>query len=123
MKILYALVATAILVLGVLHMSTTFWLSSSPVSKVWFFGAGMAIALGGVLNFLNRRYGLAAFGLRAACIGTNLLMVCFAVIAGRVGGASVAAQVVMLTLLTSALVLSALRSASIDPQRPAHEQE
>jgi len=118
MKILYALFAAAILALGVLHMATTFRLSSNPVAKVWFFGAGMAIALGGVLNFLNRRYGLAAFGLRAACIGTNLLMVCYTSIAGRVTGASVAEQVVMLTVLTSALVLSALRSASIGPQAP-----
>ncbi len=40
MKILYALFAAAILALGVLHMATTFRLSSSPVAKVWFFGAG-----------------------------------------------------------------------------------
>ena len=118
MKILYALFAAAILVLGALHMATTFRLSSSPVAKVWFFGTGMAVALSGVMNFLNRRYGLAAFGLRAACIGTNLLMVCFAGIAGRITGASGGEQAVMLTVLTSALVLSALRSASIDPQRP-----
>ncbi|MEK6284040.1 MAG: hypothetical protein AABN95_27180 [Acidobacteriota bacterium] len=118
MKILYAVFAAAILALGVLHMATTFRLSSSPVTKVWFFGAGMAIALHGVLNFLNRRYGLAAFGLRATCIGTNLLMVCFSVIGGRVTGASVAAQLVILTVLTSALVLSALRSASIAPEPP-----
>ena len=118
MKTLYAICAAAILALGVLHMATTFRLSSSPVAKVWFFGTGMAIALCGVLNFLNRQYGLAAFGLRAACIGTNLLLVCLAGIAGRVTGASVAEQVVMLTVLTSALVLSALRSASIGPQPP-----
>ncbi len=118
MKILYALFAAAILALGVLHMATTFRLSSSPLAKLWFFGAGMAIALGGVLNFLNRQYGLAAFGLRAACIGTNLLLVCFLSIGGRVTGASVAGQVVMLTVLTSTLVLSALRSASIGPQPP-----
>jgi|ERR1700730_11511249 len=118
MKILYAVMAAAILALGVLHMATTFRLSSSPATKVWFFGAGMAIALGGVLNLLNRQYGLAAFGLRAACIGTNLLTVCFFSIAGRVTGASVAGQLIMLAGLTSALVLSALRSASIAPQPP-----
>jgi peptidoglycan/LPS O-acetylase OafA/YrhL len=115
MKILYALIGAPILALGVLHMATTFRLNSIPVTKVWFFGAGMAIALSGVLNLLNRRYGLAASGLRAACIGTNLLMICFAGIAGRVTGSSVAEQVVMLTVLTSALVLSVLRSASIGP--------
>ncbi len=118
MKILYALFAAAILALGLFHMATTFRLPSSSVAKVWFFGAGMAVAIGGVLNFLNRQYGLAASGLRAACIGTNLLMVCFASIAGRITGASVAEQVVMLTVLTSALVLSALRSASIGSQAP-----
>jgi len=118
MKILYALFAAAILALGVLHMATTFQLSSNPVAKVWFFGAGMAIALGGVLNFLNRRYGLAAFGLRAACIGTNLLMICFAGVAGRVSGASVVAEVVTLTVLIATLVLSAVRSASIGPHPP-----
>ena len=118
MKNLYAIVAAAILSLGVLHMATTFRLSSSPVSKVWFFGAGIALALDGVLNFLNRRYGLGAFGLRAVCIGTNLFMVCFAGIAGRITGASLAEQIVMLAVLTSAVVLSALRSASIGPQMP-----
>ncbi len=118
MKLLYALFASGILILGVLHMATTFRLNSSPVAKVWFFGAGIAMALCGVLNFLNRRYGLAAFGLRAACIGTNLLIVCFASVAGLITGASLAEQVIMLTVLTSALVLSALRSASLSPQTP-----
>lgn len=118
MKVLYAVFAAAIVALGVLHMATTFRLSSSPAAKVWFFGAGMAIALHGVLNFLNRRYGLAAFGLRATCIGTNLIMVFLASIAGPVTGASVTGQVLMLTVLTSGLVLSALRSASIAPQPP-----
>ena len=118
MKILYALFAAAILALGVLHMATTFRLSSSPVAKVWFFGAGMAIALGGVLNFLNQRYGLSASGVRAACIGANVLMVCFAGVAGRVTGASVAVQAVMLTVLGCALILSALPSASISPRAP-----
>lgn len=116
MKILYALSGAAIMALGVLHMATTFRLSSSPVAKVWFFGAGLAIALGGLLNLLNRRYGLAAFGLRAACIGTNVLMVCLVGVAGRVTGASVPQQAGMLTLLISALILSAVPSASINPQ-------
>ena len=118
MKILYALVSGAIIALGVLHMATTFRLSSSAVFKVWFFGAGMAIALAGALNLLNRRYGLAAFGLRVVCIVTNVLMICLAGVAGRVTGASAGVQVAMLTVLTSALILSPLRSASISPQSP-----
>ena len=115
MKILYAVISAAVVALGVLHMATTFRLSSSAVFKVWFFGAGMAVALAGALNLLNRRYGLAAFGLRVVCIGTNVLMICLAGVAGRVTGAGALEQVVMLTVLTSALILSALRSASISP--------
>ena len=115
MKILYGLLAVAILMLGVLHMATTFRLSSSPAAKVWFFYAGVAIVFHGVLNLLNRRYGPGAPGLRAACIGANILMVCCAVVAGRLTGASLAGQAVMLTVLTSVLVLSVLRSASLDP--------
>lgn len=117
-KILYTLVSVAILVLGVLHMATTFRLSSSAGFKVWFFGAGIAMALSGALNLLNRRYGLAAFGLRVVCIVTNVLMVCFAGVAGRVTGATAWEQVVMLTALSSALILSLLRSASISSQVP-----
>ena len=110
-KILYASVAAAILALGLLHMATTFRLSSSPESKVWFFGAGLAIAFGGVLNLLNGRYGPGAIGLRAACIGANILMVGFGAVAGRVTRASAAEQAIILTMLVSALILSATRSA------------
>ena len=118
MRTIYALTASMTVALGLLHMATTFSLSSTPGAKVWFFGAGIAIALAGVLNLLNRRYGQAAFGLRAACIGANVLMLCFAAVAGRATGAAAAEQVVMLTLLLSSLVLSAMRSASVGPDAP-----
>ncbi|MCM3906114.1 MAG: hypothetical protein ND866_30890 [Pyrinomonadaceae bacterium] len=118
MKIFYFLFSAAILVLGGLHMATTFRLTSSAVFKLWFFGAGLAVALAGVLNILNRRYGLAAFGLRVVCVGTNVLMICFAGVAGRVTGARAVEQVVMLTVLSSAFILSVLRSASVSPQAP-----
>ena len=76
------------------------------------------MALAGALNLLNRKYGLVAFGLRVVCIVTNVLMICLACVAGRVTGASSWEQVVMLTVLTSALILSPLRSASLSPQAP-----
>lgn len=113
MKLLYALSSYAILALGVLHMATTFRLSSSPAGKVWFFGAGMALALAGVLNLLNRRYGLAASGLRIACIVTNVFMLGFAIVAGRVTGAGAAGWAMMLTVFIASLVLSAIPSASL----------
>lgn len=116
MKIVYALLSAAIVAIGALHMATTFRLSSSDVFKVWFFGAGIAMSLTGALNFLNFRYGLAAFGLRTVCIGTNVFMIGFAGVAGPVTGGSAAEQIVMMTVLISSLVLSTLRSASINPE-------
>jgi len=117
-KTLYAISAIVTLALGLLHMATTFSLSSTPSAKVWFFGAGIAIALGGVLNLLNRQYGQTAFGLRAACIAANVLMLCYAAIAGHVTGAGAAEQFVMLTLLSSALILSIMPSASVNTHAP-----
>ncbi len=121
MKRLYALLAALVVASGCLHMATTFWLSSvTPAGKVWFFGSGMAIALAGVLNLLNRRYGLAAAGLRAACIVTNLLFAVFAGVAGVLTGAGSMERLIMMALLVSVLILSALRSASLSssPSQP-----
>jgi hypothetical protein len=112
MKILYALFAAAVVVVGLLHMATTFRLSASAAGKVWFFGAGIALVLAGVLNFLNLRYGFIAFGLRVACIATNLFMLGFAVVAGSITRASTAELIGLLGVLGLTLVLSALRSAS-----------
>ena len=117
-KNLYLLFSTAILALATLHMATTFRLSSSAAFKVWFFGAGMALALAGALNLLNRRYGLAAFGLRVVCIVTNFLMVCFSGVAGRATSASLAEQIVLATVLTLTLGLSVLPSAGISAESP-----
>lgn len=116
MKTLYAIFSAVIIAIGCLHMATTFRLSGTSVSKIWFFGAGIALVLDGILNLLNRQYGRYALGVRVACIATNLFMFCFAGVAGRVTNAGVAEQVVMLFALAATLVLSTLRSASINGQ-------
>ncbi len=120
MPFIYSLISAAIVVLGILHMASTSRLTASAAFRVWFFGAGLAMALTGALNLLNRRYGLAAFGLRVVCIGTNAIMIGLAGVAGQVTGASAVAQVVMLSVLTSALILSTLRSASVTQQTPGN---
>ena len=84
-----------------------------PPDQVWFFGSGIALALMGILNLLNRRYGLVASGLRATCIVCNVVLLCFAVVAGRLTGATVVEQVVLTSVLLSALILSGVRSASL----------
>jgi hypothetical protein len=119
LKRLYAVLAAAVVALGCLHMATTFRLSSAtPSGKVWFFGSGIAMALAGVLNLLNRRYGLAAPGLRAACIATNLVVAVFAGVAGFLTGAGSLERLIMMALLVSVLVLSALGSASLSSCQP-----
>jgi putative Ca2+/H+ antiporter (TMEM165/GDT1 family) len=114
---LYAFVGWAIVALGGLHMLTTARLSAStPAFRVWFFGAGIAMALTGALNLLHRSYGSSAAGLRMVCRAANILLTLFAVAAGSVTGASTAAYIVIVSLTGGALILSFLRSAIRPPQ-------
>jgi putative Ca2+/H+ antiporter (TMEM165/GDT1 family) len=109
---LYTVVGWAIVALGGLHMLTTMRLSaSSPAFRVWFFGAGIAMALAGALNLLHRAYGSSAAGLRFVCRTANVLLTLFAVAAGAVTGAGTAAYIVIVGLTSGALILSFVRSA------------
>jgi putative Ca2+/H+ antiporter (TMEM165/GDT1 family) len=104
---LYAFAGWAIVALGGLHMLATIRLSAStPAFRVWFFGSGLAMALVGALNLLNRTYGHSAAGLRIVCRVANILVTLFAVVAGALTGASLAEFVVILSLLGSASLLS-----------------
>jgi beta-lactamase regulating signal transducer with metallopeptidase domain len=109
---LYAFVGWAIVALGGLHMLTTIRLTAStPAFRVWFFGAGLAMALAGALNLLNRAYGRSATGLRIVCRAANILLTLFAAVAGAVTGAGMAEYVLIVGLVGSALILSFIRSA------------
>ena len=90
-------------------MLTTFRLvTSSPTARVWFFGSGLAIALVGALNLLHRTYGDSAVGLRVVCRSANVLLLLFAVVAGTLTGASVPQQVLLLSVVGGAVILSYL---------------
>ena len=87
---LYAFLAWAIVGLGLLHMLTTFQLATaSATARVWFFGSGIAIALVGELNLLQRAYGHSAAGLRVVCRGATFLLFVFAAVAGAVTRAGI----------------------------------
>ena len=116
---LYALAGWAIVALGGLHMLTTIRLSASPAFRAWFFGSGLAMALGGALNLLHRAYGRSAPGLRIVCRAANVLITLFAVVAGALTGASVAEYLVIMGLLGGALILSFNRSSL----NPSHDSE
>ena len=109
---LYAFTGWAIVALGGLHMLATLRLSAStPAFRVWFFGAGLAIAFGGALNLLHRAYGRSAPGLRIVCWLANILLTIFGTVAGWVTRASLMEYLVILGLLGGAFVLSLSRSA------------
>jgi putative Ca2+/H+ antiporter (TMEM165/GDT1 family) len=109
---LYAFFGWAIVALGGLHMLATIRLSaSSPAFRVWFFGSGLAMALGGALNLLNRAYGRSAPGLRVVCWIANILLTLFGAVAGALTGASMAEYILIMSLLSGALILSLNRSS------------
>jgi len=108
---IYAVAAWLLMAIGVLHMATTWRLSAaSAFTRVWFFGAGIAMVQAGALNLLNRAYGAGAVGVRRVCIGSNVLMTCFAVVAGVFTNAGPAQFIVVLGLVGGTTVLSFLRT-------------
>jgi putative Ca2+/H+ antiporter (TMEM165/GDT1 family) len=112
---LYAFVGWAIVALGALHMLATIRLSAStPSFRVWFFGSGLAMAMGGALNLLCRAYGRSAPGLRIVCRVANIFLTLLGAIAGAVTGASMAEFILIMSLLGAALILS-LRSSQKAP--------
>jgi hypothetical protein len=108
---LYGTLSWGIVLLGTVHMLTTAALTGgSAAGRVWFFGAGIAMVLAGALNLLNRAYGARAVGVRRVCIGSNVLMTCFAVAAGVFTNAGPAQFIVVLGLVGITTVLSFLRT-------------
>lgn len=117
---LYAVAGWAIVALGGLHMLTTIRLSAStPAFRVWFFGSGLAMALGGALNLLHRAYGRSAPGLRIVCWIANILLTLLGAVAGALTGASIAEYIVIMSLLGGAFILSLSRSSL----NPSHDSE
>ena len=113
---LYAFVGWAIVALGGLHMLATIRLAAStPAFRVWFFGAGLAMALGGALNLLHRAYGHSAPGVRIVCRIANIVLTLLSAVAGPVTGASIAEYILIMSLLGGTLILSFYRSSLNSP--------
>ena len=108
----YAVLAWLLAALSVLHMATTWRLTSATtVTKVWFFSAGVAMAQTAALNLLHRRYGRSAAALAWVTRGSNALLLAVSVAGGLATGASVGELAVVLGLLAAILVLSFLDRA------------
>jgi len=107
----YAVLAWLLAALAVLHMATTFRLASaSPFTKVWFFGAGVAMAQTAALNLLHRTHPGTALGWVTR--GSNIVILGLAAVGGVVTHASAAELVVMLGALAALLVLSFVDSST-----------
>ena len=108
-RYLYRFLSWGIVALGTLHMLATAAIQGgTPAGRVWFFGAGIAMALSGSLNLLNSAYGAGARGVRWVCIGNNVLMTCFAAVAGVFTNAGPGQFATVLGLVGGATVLSFL---------------
>jgi len=113
MRRAYRAFGWGLVLLGALHMVTTFRAFDAMTSSaVWFFGAGIAMALTGALNLLNAMYGHAARGLRRTTIASNLALVVYASLAGVASRASAAEFVIIVGLVAGTAVLSLQRRAA-----------
>ncbi len=107
MRLLYAMFGWGVVLLGAVHMMATFFIFKTLTnSALWFFSAGIAMALTGALNLLNRAYGQNALWLRRICVAANITMLAFGIVAGIVSRASVAELVFVLGLTGGATALS-----------------
>lgn len=103
----YAAVSWLMATLAVLHMATTWRLSSATAfTKVWFFGAGIAMAQVAALNLLNRAHRRSFASLAWVTRGSNALVFAFAVVGGVVTKATLGELIVILGAFAALLVLS-----------------
>jgi hypothetical protein len=119
----YGLLPWGLIALGLLHMAATWRLFPSLTpSALWFFNGGIMLLFTGVLNLINRAHGAGAPSLRWFCRGVNLVMLCFAALAGVVGKATAVQLAVILTLIGAITLLSAFRPA-LNPVAPRSLEE
>ncbi|HUP65864.1 MAG TPA: hypothetical protein VM557_11360 [Thermoanaerobaculia bacterium] len=126
MRQLYLVIGWAIVLLGMTHMfATTRLFDGVTQSALWFFSAGIAMSLNGALNLLNRSYGAEAPGLRMVCLGANLVMTCFAAVAGVVSDPTVIELVLVVGLhvfATMLSILAVLMPPEVEPQERSETQ-
>ena len=115
MRRAYLVLSLGIIALGAVHIAATpRYFPELSAAAVWFASGGLAMILTGALNLLRRAYGALAPGLRAVCVGANVAMAGFALLAGYASRATALELALVLGLLGGTTVLSLLPAA----QRP-----
>lgn len=90
----------SIIVLGLVHIAATWLLYADLTSRaLWFASGGIAMALGGALNVLQRLYAGVAPGVSPACIAGNVSLTALAATFVALAGARVAREPQFLLLL------------------------
>jgi hypothetical protein len=111
LRIAYAALAWLAIGLGTVHVSfTPAYSAELTQASLWFASGGLLMIVTGALNLLNRRYGIAAPGLRRVAIATNVVMTGFAVaqaVVMRPGAILVAVVVGLFAGLTACSLLPA----------------
>lgn len=109
---LYAVLSWALVLLGAVHVASTFRIYPAiTMPALWFLSGGLLIALGAMLNLLNRAYGHGAPGLRVATVAVNVVVGGVAAAGGLLSRASVGQLVVVLSLYVGLTALSCTRGA------------
>jgi hypothetical protein len=107
MRLLYLILASAVILLGLVHIAATFTLFDGLTSRaIWFASGGLASILTGMLFLLNRAYGAAAPGLRWSAVGAGAVMTLFTALAGTAGAAPSAQIVLFVGVMAAATLLS-----------------
>lgn len=115
MRRAYLVLSLAVVALGAAHIAATpRYFPGLSAAAVWFASGGLAMILTGALNLLRRAYGAVAPGLRVACVGANVAMAGFALLAGYATGATGLELALVLGVLGGTTLLSLLPAA----QRP-----
>lgn len=101
--------AWTLIVIGIVHVGAT-WAFFTELSgpALWFASGGIAMALAGSLNLLQRLYAATAPGLLPACVGGNLAMTILAATFVALAGAGVMREPQFLILLGLLLATTAL---------------
>jgi hypothetical protein len=123
MRRAYFVLSVGVILLGMVHVAATpRYFARLTSAAVWFASGGLAMVLTGALNLLRRVYGDVAPGLRRVCVGANVGMTAFAVLAGYASRASAVEFLLVLGLLGGATLFSLLPGAQVGNTVPAARQ-
>jgi hypothetical protein len=102
-------IAWSLVVLGIVHVAATwFFFPRISGAALWFASGGIAMALGGAMNVLQRLYGGLAPGMWPACLAANLALTGLAATFVVLAGARVVREPQFLLLLGLLLATTAL---------------